>query len=156
VRRPVAKFLNAWTLLLLMLTGSGAQMRLSGTFVTEAYPSESQLAAETPVQPPAEPPSGKAGSGPPPSTGPINPENVGGSARTRFPASAPAASMPGSMGATTSAMPPEHRRARHLPAHKTIERHRPDNQAAGNIADRLNREELARLRRAMAPGAGAN
>src|SRR5262245_26812453 len=62
-----------------------------------------------------------------------------------YPGSPPPAAMPpGSMGATTSAMPPEHRRARASTHHAGMRAH-PSSAMAGTTANQLNQEELARL-----------
>jgi hypothetical protein len=51
---------------------------------------------------------------------------------------------PGSMGGTTSAMPPEHRHARASTHHHGMAAH-PPSAMSGGTANQLNQEELARL-----------
>jgi hypothetical protein len=63
-----------------------------------------------------------------------------------YPAPPPgAAAAPGSMGDTSSAMPPAHRAARHAGTHHAGKAAHPPSAMAGSSAAQLNQEELARL-----------
>jgi hypothetical protein len=63
-----------------------------------------------------------------------------------YPAPPPGAAMPpGSMGDTSSAMPPAHRPARHVATHHAGKAAHPPSVMGGTTAAQLNQEELARL-----------
>ena len=63
-----------------------------------------------------------------------------------YPAPPPgAAAAPGSMGDTSSAMPPAHRAARHAGTHTVGKAKHPPSAMSGSTAAQLNQEELARL-----------
>src|SRR5215831_14039058 len=63
-----------------------------------------------------------------------------------YPAPPPGAAMPpGSMGATSSAVPPARRPARHAGSHYVGKAKHPPSEMSGTTAAQLNQEELARL-----------
>jgi hypothetical protein len=63
---------------------------------------------------------------------------------TDLPPNAPGAMAPGSMASPTSAMPPQHRRARASTHHVGMRKHPPESMSGGTAAQ-LNQEEYARV-----------
>jgi len=93
----------------------------------------------------APPPNAPLPGGPGPSS-PLS--NLPNRPSEQYPAAVPppAATMaPGGTMGATSAMPPEHRRARHVGAHHVGMRKHPPSAMTGTSANQLNQEELSRL-----------